>query len=144
MAERWAAATALATIAAATGEAGQPTSIALDCLQVRHLHKLGGAAMGDPHTISRAASCGRWRQIPGRAARLHGARPCTRGAAQDVPRDGSQARIGSILRARVEALQMSGNRLANAAQTACKRAVNGVQTDQAHGVGKPDPRHPDG
>jgi len=65
----------LLTVAAATGEAGQPTSVTLDYLQVKRAHSQMARAMRDPLTISRAASCGRWRRIQRRAARLRGAQP---------------------------------------------------------------------
>ncbi len=101
-------------------------------------------AVGGPPAISRGSTCERWRRTLstdpspwGLASRTRGRTGCP------VERVAYTCRAAP-LRARVETPQWPRNRVANAVQTARKRSRNGMQTDQARGVGEPDTRHHDG
>lgn len=59
----------------------------------------------------------------------------------DKPRRVAHVCRAAPLRARVGAPQMPRNRVARTAQTARKRGADGVQTEQAYGVGDPDTGH---
>jgi hypothetical protein len=122
----------------------RPASPATACrsrVLTRHLVR----AVGGSPTISRAATCERWR----RTARRPTSTPrssalSTSGRPRCPAGRGAKACSGVPLRARVEAPQMPRNRVVDDVQTACKRSVNAVQTDQARGVREPDTQCHDG
>jgi hypothetical protein len=142
----WRPATGMLTTATVTGEAEQPTSITPDCLRVRGLHKPGGAGRGRPAHDPPCAVVWAMATDPGSCGPTPRSPPLSTSGRPRLPAGPACKSMprSAPLRARGEATQMPRNRVVDDVQTACKRAVNGVQTDQAHGVGEPDPRHPDG
>ena len=136
---------ACAPSCAATWEAGKPISLTLDCLQVTRVDTPRGVGCAWPtHDQSRVELCAMATDLSlggptpwGPALRTLDRPRCSAGRVATACRE-------APLRARGETPQRPRNRAANAAHTACKRGANGMQTDQAHGVGEPDTRHHDG